>query len=270
MQRLLLAEEDFAQKQQEFKDQIKMFEKFITETDRKREFTIEKTEEEIRQIIEKMKEIKQKEAVKSSLQRDGAGCKQELDELEIYAHYLKSCLHQETLTAEHICDLLQRHSVLCQTRSQLIIQKSIVQDKCSEIREQMKENQDSIQTKILVKNNKLTGCQRELEHLTQDIAKKENQIVKRNLKVREKNIKSSQIRFSIANVYSRMLTSYVFKTPLIRKFKSKQEGTQKKSQYAECETKFLLTILHDVGLRLKELDVMRSEWLKKPDKSTMR
>lgn len=275
MIRVEKGEKEFRTKQELFKKQVSQFEKFIIDSDKKRNIKLKQIEEERMLIKEKIRMISKNNESLFALKVNSKKLKYELNSLIRYQNYLNSIIKDNDENTNNsnieliddklfgtggvavvyhnnnnytmVDELLQRYNILYVTHEQL---KENVFHSQSEIEHFSHLFTTLIKTSknsILVKNSKIANCLKVYEIACSNRQSIEHGLHKTYLENQECHRMCNQIKLAIVNIYERMYDSSYASNKRPAFVDTKNEKSK------NCEKKHYCRLLNEIQQRFSDL-----------------
>jgi len=206
---------EFERKQNDMKEQVTRFEKFINENDAKKQRAEMKARVEHRQCEQNEQKIQQ---LRTELQKDEElknKREAELDRLKKYKDYLDSTVEASEEEYEEINDVLNRYKTLEDANKDL--QKTVSEGErwIDLMRQDVLLLTRETQNQILVHNSEIHGYQKNVESLRSTALQLDFERENLERDTNDKSRQSGQVVMSIKNLYGRCLSSMKTKVPHI-------------------------------------------------------
>ncbi|OQS06328.1 hypothetical protein THRCLA_20396 [Thraustotheca clavata] len=204
---------EFERKQQEMRDQVSKFEKFIKENDSKRTRAEIKAKTEHRSA--EQNEVRKKQLVvqyeKDVGQRESLEKKR--DQLLKYRTYLDSTVEASEQEYEEIADILNRYATLVDANNDLRVQVQSAESQIDRLRQELRTFKTEMENNILVQNSEIHGHQQYLEKLRGEAFQLDLDRGRDDRIYNDRSRESGQIVLAIKNLYNRCRTSMGGKIP---------------------------------------------------------
>ncbi|KDO29552.1 hypothetical protein SPRG_05508 [Saprolegnia parasitica CBS 223.65] len=195
---------EFERKQQDMRDQVSKFEKFIKENDSKRTRAElkAKTEHRSSEQNEYEKDVSQREALEKKR-----------DQLLKYRTYLDSAVEASEQEYEEIADILNRYATLVDANKDLQVQVQSAESQIDRLRQELRTFKTEMENNILVQNSEIHGHQQHLERIRGETFQLDLDRGRDDRTYNDRSRESGQIILAIKNLYNRCRTSMGGKIP---------------------------------------------------------
>ncbi|OQS00540.1 hypothetical protein ACHHYP_03383 [Achlya hypogyna] len=204
---------EFERKQQEMRDQVSKFEKFIKENDSKRTRAELKAKTEHRSA--EQNEVRKKQLV-AQYEKD-LGQREQLekkrDQLLKYRTYLDSAVEASEQEYEEIADILNRYATLVDANNDLKVQVQSAESQIDRLRQDLRTFKTEMENNILVQNSEIHGHQQHLEKIRGETFQLDLDRGRDDRTYNDRSRESGQIVLAIKNLYNRCRTSMGGKIP---------------------------------------------------------
>jgi len=202
-----IREEEIKRKEEEMKDQVTKFQKFLRENDAKRARAESKAKTEVKLRVQHEKSLRLLLQQLRQMNLEREALKRELDHLEKYHVFLDSVVEVSEGEYEEIVDLLNRYKTLAQTNKDLTVSVKEHEAEMDGIRSQLNQLKQETQNQLLVKNSAIHTKQKTLESLRAASMKKYNERDVGERITKDFRRESGQVLASIKNLHARCLES---------------------------------------------------------------
>ncbi|EQC38787.1 hypothetical protein SDRG_03746 [Saprolegnia diclina VS20] len=204
---------EFERKQQEMRDQVSKFEKFIKENDSKRTRAELKAKTEHRSS--EQNDVRKKQLFaqyeKDVSQREALEKKR--DQLLKYRTYLDSAVEASEQEYEEIADILNRYATLVDANKDLQVQVQSAESQIDRLRQELRTFKTEMENNILVQNSEIHGHQQHLERIRGETFQLDLDRGRDDRTYNDRSRESGQIILAIKNLYNRCRTSLGGKIP---------------------------------------------------------
>jgi chromosome segregation ATPase len=206
---------EFERKQNDMKEQVTRFEKFINENDAKKQRAEMKARVEHRQCEQNEEKIQE---LRAELQKDEElknEHEKKLDRLKKYKEYLDSTVDASEEEYEEINDVLNRYGTLDDANKDLMNTVLEGEKLIDKMREDVLKLAQETQNKILIHNSEIHGYQKNVESLRSTALQLDFERENLERDTNDKSRQTGQVIMSIKNLYGRCLSSMKTKVPHI-------------------------------------------------------
>ncbi|GLE02523.1 hypothetical protein PINS_up011361 [Pythium insidiosum] len=238
---------ELERKQQEMKDQVARFEKFIKENDSKRTRAElkAKTEHRLAETNEQRKRQLLQQLEKDLKERDALEKKR--DQLLKYRQFLEATVDASDGEYEEIGDILNRYATLVDTNKDLKNQVRAAEVDTDQLRQKIRQLKVETQNLVLVQNSNIHGFQQHLEGLRTEALKLDLDRQRNDRVSNDRSRESGQIVMTVTNLYNRCRLSLGDKLPVLR------EQDMDTGQYMQ-------SLLKVIASRIMDLDYIVSNY----------
>ncbi|ETV92741.1 hypothetical protein H310_12974 [Aphanomyces invadans] len=198
---------EFERKQDEMREQVAKFEKFIKENDSKRTRAELKAKTEHRSA--EQNDVRKKQLV-LQLDKDVAtreSLEKRRDQLLKYRTYLDSAVDASEQEYEEIADILNRYATLLDANNDLKAQVQSAESQIDKLRQDLRTFKTEMENTILVQNSEIHGHQQHLEKIRGETFQLDLDRGRDDRVSNGRSRESGQIVLAIKNLYNRCRTS---------------------------------------------------------------
>lgn len=202
MQRCQIKEVELATRQEQLKERVAKFDKFLRDTDTKRTRAVRREQDEIKVADQKMLEIRQLQEtfVKSTEERDHVEAT--LERNQAYEQFLLHVCDSTEYFSE-ISDILMRHDTLVAANADLLQRITQAQAEAEEMRARLSLYVKEAQTESLVHNSEIAAQQQALEEFKRRVSQMELELSRNEGGAKERSRELGEINMAIQNIYVR-------------------------------------------------------------------
>ncbi|DAZ95798.1 TPA: hypothetical protein N0F65_009194 [Lagenidium giganteum] len=243
---------ELERKQQEMRDQVQRFEKFIKENDSKptRAELKTKTEHRMAELNEQRKKQLLQQLEKDLKEREVLEKKR--DQLLKYRLYLESAVEASDGEYEEIGDILNRYATLVDTNHDLKVQVRGAEVETDQLRQKIRALKVETQNVVLVQNSSIHAFQQQLENMRSEALKLDLDRQRNDRISNDRCRESGQIVMTVTNLYNRCRLSMGDKLPVLR------EQDMDITQYMQ-------SLLKVIASRIVDLDYIVTSYSKSID-----
>ncbi|KAF0719267.1 Aste57867_1153 [Aphanomyces stellatus] len=194
---------EFERKQEEMREQVSKFEKFIKENDSKRTRAELKAKAEHRSA--EQNDVRKKQLV-AQLEKDVASrdsLEKRRAQLLKYRTYLESAVEASEQEYEEIADILNRYATLVDANNDLKVQVQSAESQIDRLRQDLRTFKTEMENTILVQNSEIHGHQQQLEKIRGETFQLDLDRGKDDRISNDRSRESGQIVLAIKNLYNR-------------------------------------------------------------------
>eukprot|EP00741_Cyanophora_paradoxa_P008900 tig00001408_g8616.t1 len=203
MRRCQAKEEELAKKQQQIREQVIKFEKFLKENDAKRMRAHRKAAEEIKLREAKELEIIELEESLRELIHNKEQMARMLEKMMKYQRYLESVVQHAADEFPEVQDVLARYATLSGANTDLTAGVQRDMDTMEQQRAKLANFIKEKQNTLLVSNSEIAELQMKLEARKAEVARFDQQALLKESDANNRNRLLGEIKMSIMNVYGR-------------------------------------------------------------------
>lgn len=242
----------FEVRQNDMKDQVSKFEKFIQENDSKRQRAELKAKSERRLLEQKEGELRTQHEELRGLEKDRADLIAQLEKLRKYKEYLEKAVESaEDESAEEIWDLINRHTTLKNANIDLTDQVQRGDVEMDDLRTTMETLKLKTQSIALVQNSQMNDKQKHLDTMRTKTKHDDDLKLTREERVKDVTRATAEIVNAVRNLYHRCLITMRTRVTAV-------EAADLPDDSPEEQLKKLTTCLDLIGDRINDLDDIRA------------
>jgi hypothetical protein len=213
---------EFERKQNDMKEQVTRFEKFIQENDAKRQRAVMKAKAEDKQAEQNNAKIKQLRVQLLNDEGQKETKERELDSLRKYKDYLDGTVEASEEEYEEISDVLNRHKTLEDANGDLQVLVSRGETLMDKKRMELLALNRETQNQILVHNSEIHGYQKVVEGLRSEALQQDFNRESLEAKTNNRTRVLGQVEMSIKNLYTRCVATMRSKVPALKEKERKE------------------------------------------------
>lgn len=242
----------FQVKQNDMKDQVSKFEKFIQENDSKRQRAELKAKSERRLLEQKEAELRTQHDELRGLEKDRADLIAQLEKLRKYKEYLEKAVESaDDESAEEIWDLVNRHATLKNANVDLTEQVQRGDVEMDDLRTTMENLKLKTQSIALVQNSQMNDKQKLLDTMRAKTKHDDDLKLTREERVKDVTRATAEIVNAVRNLYHRCLITMRTRVTAVEAADLPDDSPQE-------QLKKLTTCLDLIGDRINDLDDIRA------------
>jgi len=203
MQRCQEKEVDLAARQEDIKEQVRKFDKFLKDNDAKRVRADRKVQEEKKASVQKENEKHELQQILNEQNEKRMQLKLEVESKSKYQRFLDSVCEDPSEYFESIENITMRYETLAAAHADLTMRVDTAQ------KEQEEENQKFVsfvktsQNDLLVYNSDIAKKQQDIDHLRYTTTDREAALSKGEVEAKEGTRQLGEIKMAINNIYNR-------------------------------------------------------------------
>lgn len=198
---------NFELKQQEMKEQVLRFEKFVQENDAKRSRAEQKAKVEAKARVQHEERIRLLTDTLSEMQIEREKLEMDLDHLKRYQIYLDGAVEASEGEYDEIPDILNRFKTLRGANEDLTKLVEEGEREMDAIRSQLNQLRRNTQNQLLVNNSEIHANQKTLENMRAVAIKADNEREQSERITKDLQRESGQVIMSIKNLYARCIAT---------------------------------------------------------------
>ncbi|XP_065893141.1 coiled-coil domain-containing protein 42 homolog [Dysidea avara] len=243
MESLQQRREELERKEQDLKDSLLKFDKFLKENDMKRSRAIKKTKDEEDLALQKEREISRLQNEIDQLEEQVDQQAHKIQRYKVYREYMEQVL-EYSQEFDEIREIIARYDTLKTTRQDLLEREHRNQDAIEAEKADLMKFTEEKNNEILSYNNQLAQLQTRLEKAQSTAVKWESEWTRIQTTAAKKTLMLGQIKMATHNLYTLINKHLQRKVPI-------QEADQTLLQLDKIQMfiKDLTEITHDIQRR---------------------